>query len=118
MVCACSHRFVTAEAKPTSKRRGEGDRLDGRGDALGELNGLCVPKGDLGVKGVGGKDGDRAPPAAAPRLSKRVFSSDACSGRRPPEKSVPGWTFELSLRSPPLPLLLLLRRRKLKVRDD
>ena len=92
MVCACSHKLATAEAKPTSKRRGEGDRLEGRGDALGELNGLCVPMGDLGVRGVGGKEGDRAPPppAAPARLVSRGFMSEACSGRSPPEKSDPG----------------------------
>ena len=90
IVCACSHRLATAEANPTSNRRGDGDRLEGKGDALGELNGLCVPMGDLGVSGVGGNDGERAPPAAPPRLSRREVNSEACSGRRPPEKSVPG----------------------------
>lgn len=62
IVCACSTRFVTAAAKPTSNLRGEGERRDGTGEARGEPYGLCIePRGDRGETGVVGREGDRLP---------------------------------------------------------
>ncbi len=85
MVCACSHRLVTAAANPMpmSKRRGEGERREGTGEARGDPKGLrSPPRGVRGDMGVGGREGDHT--LLLPR------STRAWSGRRPPEKSVPG----------------------------
>jgi hypothetical protein len=70
------------------KRLGDGERRPGTGEARGEPNGLEAPPiGVRGDNGVGGNDGERAPLLP---LSPMELSPVACSGLKPPEKSVPG----------------------------